>query len=237
MRSRALLVAVVVAAALLGHGGHQFAQTTGGSSSNGSSNGNSNSNNSNGSSSSNNNGSSGNSNNGNSNSNSNSNNGTVVGNGTVPSNTSPANTTAGNTAAPTGPTGPPTTIAPNRVRTAAPADCPNGVNTSGVHCYRIDAKGNPGGARLPDGRVVVLPVGPSLNVDTGASTSNDYHQVIVVNNDNRVVNREAVGSRVSQWVLATLGLLLLVLVAAGVGALIFRAGLRQGRGGGTEKAE
>ncbi|HZN14013.1 MAG TPA: hypothetical protein VFB78_07090 [Acidimicrobiales bacterium] len=90
-------------------------------------------------------------------------------------------------------------------------------------------KGNPQGVRLPDGQVVPLPVGPTVNVDTGASTSNDVDQVVVINNDNRVVSREPVESRVRQWLLATFGLLVLVIVAAGVGAAIFRAGLRQGR--------
>jgi hypothetical protein len=116
------------------------------------------------------------------------------------------------------------------VRSAESTECPSDVDTVGARCYSIDAKGDPDGARLPDGRVVVLPVAPSGYVDTGAATSNDYHQVIVVNTDNRVIDREAVGRRVAQWVLATVGLLLLVVVAAGVGALIFRAGLRSGQG-------
>jgi hypothetical protein len=78
---------------------------------------------------------------------------------------------------------------------------------------------------------VALPPGPTVNVDTGASTSNDVDQRIVINNDNRVIDRGAVGRQIGQWILATFGLLILVLVAAAGGALIFRAGLRQGRGG------
>jgi hypothetical protein len=227
-----LLVAVVLAAGALGHrsgegGRAQLAQTTGGSNSNG---GNSSSNNSNGSSSSNNsNGSSGSSNNsgssgssnGSSNSNSNGTGGPVVttpGGGTVPGG-APVTTT---------PPGVSTSVPADKVKAARPTDCPSGTQP-GVQCFRIKPTGDPRGARLPDGRVVVLPVGPTVNVDTGASTSNDIDQVIVVNNDNRVLSREPLNSRARQWILATLGLLLLVLVAAAVGAAIFRAGLRQGR--------
>jgi hypothetical protein len=232
MRARAFLLGVVIAAAALGHwtGGHSGLAQTGGSS-------NSNSNTNSGSSSSNGN-SNGNSNNGSSNSggsNSNNNSGssssntgvTVPGGGTTPATATPA--TAGPSATPA------TTVAPEKVKPAKSTGCPSDVDQPGVQCYRIRPTGNPGGARLPDGRVVVLPPGPSVNVDTGASTSNDIDQVIVVNNDNRVINREPLNSRVRQWFIATIGLLLLVLVAAAVGAAIFRAGLRQGRGGPDEK--
>ena len=232
---RVVLVGVVLTAGLLGHaardgtGRAQLAQTTGGSNSNG---GNSSSNNSSsGSSNSNSNSSSG-----SSNSSSNNNGSSGNSNGSSGSNNNSSNNnggTGGGTQATTGATTPgqaasATTIAPSRVQPARPTSCPDDA-TSGAQCYRVRVTDDPQGVRLPDGRVVALPPGPTVNVDTGASTSNDIDQVVIINNDNRVVGREPVSSRVRQWVLATIGLLVLVLVAAGAGAAIFRAGLRQGR--------
>ncbi len=248
-----LLVAIVLASAALGHwtrvdgGRAQLAQTTGGSNSGGGDSGSGNNSGSSGNSgnSGNNDGSSGSSDdNGSSGTSDNDGSsggsegsggggggtgGTTPGGGTTPSGGTapPGGTTPGGGTRPVPQTAPPS-IPPDRVDQAKPASCPDDVQ-AGAQCFRIRPTDDPAGARLPDGRVVVLPPGPNINVDTGASTSNDIDQVIVVNNDNRVISRESLNSRVRQWMLATVGLLMLVLVAAGVGAAIFRAGMRQGR--------
>ena len=136
------------------------------------------------------------------------------------------------------PTAPPTTggvaatsIPEEQVEPAQPTTCPDNV-APGTRCYRLRPDRDPAGARLPDGTIVALPPSLNVDVDTGASTSNDVDQVIIINNDNRVIGQEPFRSAVRQWVLATIGLLLLVLVAAATGAAIFRAGVRQGQGQG-----
>lgn len=235
---RVVLVGVIVLGGLFGRwagaddGRVELAQTTGGSNSGGGGNsgnsGNSGNNRADGSS-----GSSGNSNgdsnNGDSNGDSNNGDSSSSGSGDGAGGTGVTTPGGGgggtnNTA----PSGPEPSIPAERVEQAKSTGCPDDAG-AGTRCFRVRPDDDTEGVRLPDGRIVALPDGPEVNVDTGASTSNDVDQVIIVNNDNRVIGQERAGRIIAQWILATLGLLVLVLVAAAAGAAIFRAGLKQGR--------